>query len=218
MDEIALLNRLFDRVVRLLPAMHTVDDRGLEEVQDAASLLYQLTMRPDFADRRERFREALEMLTTMDPIHPGLLGAALGLLYGMDSSWKTKIDGVVRGYLRGTRTMMLQSAQLLQGLFRTARDLLLTDTAFLKDIDSLLCALEDADFTAMLPQLRLAFSYFLPRETDRLAKSVAAFHGAKTTNLQASAVDAAGYSRAEAIDAWAAARLNRMGGESDGDF
>ena len=38
-DEIVLLNRLFDRVVRLLPAMHTVDDRGLEEVQEAASLM-----------------------------------------------------------------------------------------------------------------------------------------------------------------------------------
>lgn len=215
-DEIALLNRLFDRVVRLLPAMHTVDDRGLEEVQDAASLMYQLTMRPDFADRRERFREALEMLTNMAPIHPGLLGAALGLLYGMDSSWKTKIDGVVRGYLRGTRTMMLQSAQLLQGLFRTARDLLMTDRSFLKDIDSLLCALEDADFTAMLPQLRLAFSYFLPRETDRLAKSVCGLHGGKT--LTASAVSAADYSRGESLDAWAAARLDSFGGDGYGDL
>ena len=216
-DEIALLNRLFDRVVRLLPAMHTVDDRGLEEVQDAMTLMYQLTMRPDFADRRERFREALEMLTRIDPIHPGLHGAALGLLYGMDSSWKTKIDGVVRGYLRGTRTMMLRSAQLLQGLFRTARDLLLTDTEFLKDIDSLLCGLEDADFTAMLPQLRLAFSYFLPRETDRLARTAAGFHGAGKLTL--SAVAAEDYSRGEALDAWAAARLDSFGGGDDhGDF
>ena len=156
------------------------------------------------------------MLTAMTPIHPGLLGAALGLLYGMDSSWKTKIDGVVRGYLRGTRTMMLRSAQLLQGLFRTARDLLLTDRSFLKDIDSLLCALEDADFTAMLPQLRLAFSYFLPRETDRLAKSVSGLHGGK--KLTASAVSAADYSRGEGLDAWAAARLDGFGGDGYGDL
>ncbi len=216
-DETALLNRCFDRVVRLIPAMHTVDDQGLEEVQDAAMLLYQLTLRPDFAEKRERFREALEMLCDKDPIHPGLHGAALGLLYGMDAGWKTKIDDVVRGYLRGTRPVMLKSAQLLQGLFRTARDLLLTDREFLREIDGLLCELNDDDFTAMLPQLRLAFSYFLPRETDRLAKSAAGFHGAG--KIAAEAVAANDYTRAEAVDAWAAAHLDDWGGgNTDGDF
>ena len=217
-DDEALLGRAFDRCVQLLPAMHTVDDRGVEEVQGAAVLLYQLTLQPDFAHRRQRLAAALEMLVGQDPIHPGLHGAALGLLYGMDSGWKTKIDGVVRGYLRGTRPMMLQSAQLLQGLFRTARDLLLTDGTFLKQVDELLCGLEDGDFTAMLPQLRLAFSYFLPRETDRLAKAAARFHGAGAAAMISPAVDAERYSRAEAIDAWAAARLDRMGGEYGGDF
>ena len=218
-DDTALLNRVFDRVVRLLPAMHTVDDRGLEEVQDCAALLYQLTLRPDFADKRERFQEALAVLIQMDPIHPGLHGAALGLLYGMDPGWKPKIDGTVRGYLRGTRTMMLQSAQLLQGLFRMARDLLLTDKNFMKEIDGLFCELEDADFTAMLPQLRLAFSYFLPRETDRLAKTAAALHGKAGEHGTYTAVDAVGYSRAEAVDAWAAAHLEDWrGGEEHGDL
>ena len=111
---------------------------------------------------------------------------------------------------------MLQSAQLLQGLFRTARDLLLTDRSFLKDIDSLLSALEDADFTAMLPQLRLAFSYFLPRETDRLARSAAGLLGAK--KLTAPAVAAEDYSRGESLDAWAAARLDSFGGDGYGDL
>ena len=212
-NETDLLNRTFDRVVRLIPAMHTVDDRGVEAVQDAAMLLYQLTLRPDFADKRSRFREALEMLIDMTPIHPALHGSALGLLYGMDSAWKPKIDIVVRGYLRGSRAMMLKSAELLQGLFKTARDLLLTDKDFLKEIDGLFCELADEDFTAMLPQLRLAFSYFLPRETDRLAKSAATFHGAE--RMTDHAMDVADYSRAEALDAWAAARLDELGGGDD---
>ncbi len=215
--EVRLLNRAFDRVVQLLPSMHTVDDRGLRGVQESAALLYQLTLQPDFADRRPRFREALEMLVSMDPIHPGLHGAALGLLYGMDPGWKRTIDGVVRGYLRGTRNVMLRSAELLQGLFFTARDLLLTDGAFLEQVDLLLCELADEDFTAMLPQLRLAFSYFLPRESDRLAKSAAALHG--KNKLKRTAVDSVAYSRAEAVDAWAAARLDTFGGgESDEDL
>ena len=100
-----------------------------------------------------------------------------------------------------------------------ARDLLLTDRDFMKEIDGLFCELEDADFTAMLPQLRLAFSYFLPRETDRLAKTAAAFHGKAEANGTYTAVDAADYSRAEAVDAWAAAHLDDWGGGNDhGDF
>ena len=217
--EAALLERTMDRVVRLIPAMHTVDDRRVEEVQNALRLLYQLTLDPALSDRAQRLQEALAMLVSMEPIHPGLHGAALGLLYGMDARWKKQIEEVVRGYLRGTRELMLRSAQLLQGLFAMARDLLLTDTEFLREIDALLCGLEDGDFTAMLPQLRLAFSYFLPRETDRLAKAVGSFHGKQTQLRQFTAVDAADYSRAEAMDAWAAAQLENLeGGEADGDF
>ena len=212
-DETALLTRSFDRVVRLLPAMYSVDDRGVEEVVEAMVLLYQLTLRSDFATFRPRFREALVILEEQSGIHPTLHGAALGLLYGMDPDWKRRIDFTVRSYLRSSHDIKLQTAQLLQGLFRTARDLLLTDDGFMKRIDSLLCEVDDGDFTAMLPQLRLAFSYFLPRETERLAKTAAGFHGGGTRK-QAS-VDAADYSRAEAVDAWAAAHLDDWKGGKD---
>lgn len=219
LDDEQLLNRAFDRLVRLLPAMNTVDDRGMGAVQESAVLLYRLTLQPAFAERRERLQDALGMLAIQTPIHPGLLGSTLGLLYGMDPAWKERIDGVVRGYLQGSRSLMLQSAQLLQGLFFTARDLLLTDGDFLKQIDGLFCGLDDDDFTAMLPQLRLAFSYFLPRETDRLAKAVSAFHDGTQKFEKYTAVDAADYSRAEAVDAWARAHLDDLGGgEEHGDL
>lgn len=210
-DYETLLERAFDRVVQLLPAMHTVDDHGAGECQESMSLLYQLTLHPGFAHRQQRLREALEMLVSQNPIHPGLHGTALGLLYGMDPEWKTQIDRIIRGYLQGTKGMMMQSASLLQGLFFSARDLLLTDNEFLKQIDVLFCALDDDDFTAMLPQFRLAFSYFLPTETDRLGRSAAALHGASGKAMKQRAVNAADYSRAEALDAWAAQHLDDWG-------
>ena len=104
--------------------------------------------------------------------------------------------------------MLLQSAAFLQGLFYTARDLLLADPDFLPQIDRLLCALEDDDFTRLLPELRLAFSYFVPTETDRLAKRAAALHGAAANALRRTAADPAAYTCGEALDAWAAARLD----------
>ena len=206
-DYPALLDRCFGRVVQLLPAMHAVDDQGVHAVQQACMLLYQVTGRESFADRRPALAEAFARLVRRDPIHPALHGAVLGLLYGCDPAWKGEIDGTIRGYLRGTRGMMLRSAAFLQGLFYTARDLLLVDRDFLGQIDALLSELSEADFMDLLPELRLAFSYFVPMETDRIARQAAALHGARGRDLDRAAVDAYAYARAEGVDAWAAARL-----------
>lgn len=215
-DYPALLRRCFDRVLQMLPAMNTVDDRAVLAVQQACQLLYQVTGREAFSAQRPLLLEAFARLVARDPIHPALHGAVLGLLYGADPGWKPAIDRAVRGYLQGTRGMMLRSAAFLQGLFSTARDLLLTDKGFQRQIDGLLCELTDEDFVALLPELRLAFSYFVPLETDRIARQAAALHGAAPSALRRPAVDAGDYARAEAVDAWAAARLDQFfeeGGE-----
>ncbi len=211
LDAARLLNRCFDRVVLLLPSLYSVDERRVPGVQNACALLYELTLQPDFADRRQKLCEALEMLVSQRSIHPVLHGVALGLLYGMEPAWKRTIDPVVRGYLQGT--LQKQAASFLQGLFSTARDLLLTDGSFLKEIDVLFGELEEEAFLEALPQLRLAFSYFLPTETDRIAKGVAALHGVESKMIRKTGVDDIQYRRAEQVDAWAAQHLDRMGGQ-----
>ena len=180
-------------------------------------LLYQVTGRDSFAAQRPALLDAFQSLIRQDPLRPALHGAVLGLLYGADPGWKDRIDAAVRGYLQGTPGMLAQSASFLQGLFYTARDLLLADPGFLPQIDRLLCALEDEEFTRLLPELRLAFSYFAPTETDRLARRAAALHGAPGSLRRRLAVDPAAYTRAEALDAWAAARLDTLAPAEEGE-
>lgn len=216
-DYPALLRRCFGRVLQLLPSMAAADDRQVPAIQQACMLLYQVTGRDSFASQRPALLDAFQALTRQDPLHPALHGAALGLLYGADPDWKREIDAAVRGYLQGTPGMLAQSAAFLQGLFYTARDLLLVDPGFLPQIDRLLCALEDEEFTRLLPELRLAFSYFAPTETDRLARRAAALHGAPGSLRRGGAVDPAAYTRAEALDAWAAARLDTFAPVEEGE-
>ena len=59
----------------------------------------------------------------------------LGLLYGAQPDWKEQINAATGSYLQGTPGMLLQSASFLQGLFYTARDLLLAAPDFLPQID-----------------------------------------------------------------------------------
>ena len=206
-DYAALLQRCFARILQLLPSMHTVGDQGVDAVQDSCQLLYRITAQPQFAALRPRLLAALEELTGQDPIHPALHGAALGLLYGGAPEKKDLAVQTAAGYLRGTRDQRLRSASFLQGLFRTARDLLLVDAVQLEAIDGLLCELEDTDFTLLLPQLRLAFSYFTPTETARLGRQAAALHGAEHLRSERGAVTPEDYTLWEEIDTWAAERL-----------
>ena len=112
------------------------------------------------------------------------------------------------GYLRGTREKMLLSAVFLRGLFSTSRDLVLIDGEFVGMLDGLFARLTEEDFTSLLPELRLAFSYFAPAEIGRIAGRAASLHGKRSSDvLRGPAVTAAQYARGEAIDAWAAARL-----------
>ena len=208
-DYPSLLRRCFARILQMLPSMSAIDDRGVEAIQENCQLLYEVTARPPFADLRGAFLETLEELIAQDPIHPALHGAALGLLYGGAPEKKDLAVQVAAGYLRGTHDQKLRAAAFLQGLFRTARDLLLVDDVQLAAIDALLCELEDEEFVALLPQLRLAFSYFTPPETTRLGRQAADLHGEERLKAGSIVVSPTDYTCWEAIDAWAAQRLEQ---------
>ncbi len=206
-DYAGLLDQCFGKVLSLLPSMAAIKDDQLDSCLSIVSLLYELTARPTFANRREVLLSALESLLSDPDLHPGLHGGALGLLYGADPNWRDEIEIACSGYLRGTRERMLQSAAFLRGLFSTARDLLLVSEQFLPSLDHLLSCLEEPDFLALLPELRLAFRYFTPMEASRIASRAAALHGTTAERLRRRPVAPGQYAYAEALDAWAAERL-----------
>lgn len=205
----ALLRQCFARILHMLPSMSAVDDRGVETIQQHCQLLYEITARPAFSDLRTDFLATLEELIAQEPIHPALHGTALGLLYGGAPEKKELAVQTAAGYLRGTHDQKMRAAAFLQGLFRTARDLLLVNNIQLTSIDTLLCELEDEEFMNLLPQLRLAFSYFTPTETARLARQAATFHNKNRLNTENNAVSPADYTCWESIDAWAAQQLSQ---------
>ena len=206
-DYPAMLRRCFTRILQMLPSMNSVDDRGAERVQHSCQLLYEITGRMSFSPLRPALLEALEELVRQQPIHPALHGTALGLLYGGTPEKRDLAVRTAAGYLRGTRDQKLQAAAFLQGLFLTARDLLLTDAIQLEAVDELLCGLSDEDFMLLLPQLRLAFSYFTPTEAARIGRQAARLHGADHMAQGEAAATPEEYTLWESVDAWAAERL-----------
>lgn len=130
------------------------------------------------------FFNALLAMDRDSDIQAGVHGCIHGLLYGGGRESVTAIEQVCRGYLTGTREQLLKTAMFFRGLFYGAKDLVFVGDTFLRMLDEFLTQIGQDDFMQLLPELHMAFTYFTPAETDRIAQSAAAFHGKSRSQLQ----------------------------------
>lgn len=200
-----LIGSCFQKLLQLLPSMAQVKEEQLQECMESCLSLYQITGRPKFVRFRQVLMEAFDRLICQPQVQPGLEGAVLGLLYGYDAGYDEAIRRTAEGYLMGTEDMQMKSAAFLRGLFFTARDFVFVTEDFLGMIDGLLGALSAEAFMRLLPELRQAFGYFTPLETDRIAGKAAALHGETGKKLlRGRLVLPAEYEYGELLDAYAA--------------
>ena len=116
-------------------------------------------------------------------IQAGLNGCIYGILYGSGQKELAEVELVCRGYLTGTREQMMKTALFFRGLFYTARDLVFIGGQFLDILDGFFGQVKEEEFMELLPELRMAFTYFTPRETDRIAEMAAGLHGKKREEI-----------------------------------
>ncbi len=165
------------KLITLLPAMAQVKEEQLLDCMKAMKTLYQLTGQEEYEGDRELMCQALEQLLAKAQIHPGLDGCARGILYGCGQTDLGAVEAAGKGYLTGTRDQLLKSASYFRGLFYTARDLIFIGNGLLRTLDVLIEKLSPQEFMELLPEFRLAFSYFTPREIDQIGEHVAGFYG-----------------------------------------
>ncbi len=166
------------KLVTLLPSITRMNDDALNDGMNALKLLYQITGRKgqEYDNEHGDFYEALQIMQEDMQIHAGLNGCIHGILYGGGREDSQAVGEVCRGYLTGTKEQLLKTAVFFRGLFFTAKDLMLIERSMLEMIDVFLGQVEEAEFMELLPQLRMAFAYFTPAETDKIAKQAAGLH------------------------------------------
>lgn len=173
------------KLIALLPSMIAVKEENLPDCMDAVKLLYQITGREgrDVDKEQEMYYEALDRMRKDRNIHAGLCGCIHGILYGSGRETAKEAERACLGYLTGTREQLLQTAFFFRGLFYTAKDLLFIGSGFLEMLDRFLGQVDEGEFMELLPQLRLAFAYFTPAETDKIAARAAGLHGKKREDI-----------------------------------
>jgi hypothetical protein len=103
-----------------------------------------------------------------------LRGAGYGLLFGFGAVRENGVARELEGYLRGSPRQIRLGAEFMDGLFGSARSIVLgRDSRLLDVITTALARLEWHDFKQLLPHLRRAFTRFIPTELDAIASRVA---------------------------------------------
>lgn len=144
-------------------------DRGLwlfESLADAAQREIEAAVALRDACRTQlaldRVRAAAVMERRVADAPPALRGVALGFL------WST--GGNVDAAAAAHSTTAL--GDFLAGLFALAREEVLREPAVLDVVDALVQPMTRAEFLQQIPALRLAFSWFPPREKERIARRI----------------------------------------------
>jgi hypothetical protein len=138
-----------------------------------------ITLRPLFREGArlelppERVIPVLDRRSTDRAAPPMLRGAALGLSWSLDRAVEIEVA------IEGARVAASegQIGDFLAGLFAMARGPALRDPGLISAVDTVVGALTDEAFLAMVPSLRLAFSYFPPAEREQLAEHLRASWG-----------------------------------------
>lgn len=206
-----MTEQCFQKIIQLLPSMGQVGEDRQQECMESLRLLYQAAGRNNAGERKPILMEALKGLLERGSVNPGVEGTVLGLLYGYDGSFGDRITKTAKGYIQGSGEMLSKSAVFLRGLFFTARDFVFVSGEFLNLIDELLGRLSGEEFLHLLPELRMAFGYFTPLETDRIAGRAAALHGKKKRDLLTGRkVSPEEFAYGEALDAYVEGRIREL--------
>lgn len=200
----ALLSECYSRATWLLESQAPTADN--HTVQGLRALLQAVLTAGDALqwDRTELLA-VLNRIANANGTPPLLRGATAGALWSLGA-------GDLRQVLQKLPAAPDAIGDFLQGVFALAREEAQRHTELLVSIDQLLLGFDDEQFLAALPALRLAFTYFTPREKDHLARRLLAATGqANEAPLPDLAVSVEEAARALAFESRLMRELERHG-------
>lgn len=167
------VQHLFTKASLTLPTVAGIDPSRQKDVLDRLTALVRtaLTFEATRLDRQLLVTQVDALVSNPDG-QPAIRGAGYGVLYAFGAVREAAIAGELLGYLRGSPTRRLQAGRFLDGLFQNARSVLLRSPRLLHAINRVLGELDWPTFKTLLPDLRRAFTQFIPSELDAIAGKV----------------------------------------------
>lgn len=170
-------------VSRLYQIYRSQPDEHHQCIQ-ALKTLGMLAKRDEANFDQERLLDDLASLLQLPDLAPMLEGACIAILAQAYPIRRPEIVARARSYILGTPDKVMLISRYLQGIFATARDVLLYDDVLLKSLNELFMTLSHEQFVEMAPELRLAFTNFTAAEVYLIMKQIAGMHQVDVTMLE----------------------------------
>jgi hypothetical protein len=192
-----LLHETFSRALWLLETLGQVSGRDRDLLSGVQSVLDTFERCCDSLDLdRADIVAVLERVSASKPQRPLVRGAAMGALWTLGAFDAARVRAALLLFANPDSL-----GDFLAGLFALARDVVQRHRDLVLAIDGLLAAFADEEFLAALPALRLAFTYFTPREKHHLGLTLLGALGLKPEqSLTALDVSADVMARAVALE------------------
>lgn len=175
-----VIEATWNAAVLQIPTLATTPAEDAPDVVDGLQDLVRLAVafdpRPLDTDLLVR---RLEQLLAQREVTPLLRGAAVGVLHGLAHRTEAAVADELSAIARGSGAA--EAGAFLEGLFVAGKGVLLGGQRLLLAIDAVFQQLDWDTFQRLVPDLRRAFTQFIPSELDALGARVATLAGLDAT-------------------------------------
>lgn len=181
-----LARTAFKGAVILIPSLKSTTEEEEQEICEQMRNLYSFTMDTKGWFDTAPFIAAVEKVLNDSFSNSRLFGLCLAIHYKEGRTGQATFCQQIAAYLESSITHPEQAASFICGLFLIARDVLFADPHILEAINRVIANADRETFLTILPNLRYAFTGFLPAEISRLGQQVAEYHQVSEARLTGS--------------------------------
>ncbi|NDV57119.1 DUF5682 family protein [Bacteroides sp. 519] len=183
-----LFRMAFQGATTLVFLMKQVTEAEEQEVCEQMRNLYGFTLDPATTLDLEYFTRAVKDVVDDSFSNSRFFGTCLAIRYKQGYIQQEMFCNQITAYLTSSINEPEQAASFICGLFLIARDILFTDRRILEALDKVIDAVDNEKFLGILPNLRYAFTSFLPLELNRLSREIADYHNVSDEELAGSVI------------------------------
>jgi len=167
------ITTLFGKACLLLPMIANTPAESVRQVLDDLQTLVRvaLTFEAVALDRQLLIEKLGEMVSNHDAAS-SLRGAGFGVLFSLGATNEREVARELDSYLLGGPDRVLQAGSFLDGLFVSSKSIFMGSPRLLRAITGVIRELDWPTFKMLLPDLRRAFTQFIPTEIDSIAVKV----------------------------------------------
>lgn len=178
--------KVFSEAVYLIPLVKQANEDEEQNVCEQMRNLYNFSLEEEAWADREILTLAVGEVLKDTFCNSRFYGLCLAIYYKEGRIEQQSFCDQITAYLESSIAQPEQAASFICGLFLVARDVLFMDSRILEAMDRVIGNADNEAFLMILPNLRYAFTCFLPMELNRLGRIVAETHQVSESRLSGS--------------------------------